>query len=104
MRIEFAHPQARSGRHPKIPARHRRSDARPQTAGGEVNDTLTTRRTRPAMRTTRKTYKWTFGLAAFALALTTMSGLNLGPTASADGGSDLGTSPFDFADAAYRAH
>ena len=56
------------------------------------------------MRTNRKTYKWTYGLAVFALALTTMSGLNLGPTASADGGSDLGTSPFDFADAVYRSH
>ena len=56
------------------------------------------------MRTNRKTYKWTFGLAVFALALTTMSGLDLGPTASADGGSDLGTSPFDFTDAVYRSH
>jgi hypothetical protein len=55
------------------------------------------------MRTNRKTYKWTLGLAVFALALTTMSGLDLGPTASADGGSDLGTSPFDFADAVYRS-
>ncbi len=55
------------------------------------------------MRTNRKTYKWTFGLAVFALALTALSGLNLGPVASADGGDDLGTSPFDFSDATYRA-
>lgn len=56
------------------------------------------------MRTNRKTSKWTLGLAVFALALTAMSGLNLGPTASADGGDDLGTSPFDFTDDVYRAH
>lgn len=55
------------------------------------------------MRTNQKTYKWTFGLAVFALALTALSGLNLGPVAFADGGDDLGTSPFDFSDATYRA-
>jgi hypothetical protein len=55
------------------------------------------------MRTNKKRFKWTFGLAVLALALTAMSGLNLGPTASAGGGGDLGTSPFDFADAVYRS-
>jgi len=54
------------------------------------------------MRTSNKRWKWTFGLALFALALTALSGLSL-PTASAGGGS-LGTSPFDFTDAVYRAH
>jgi hypothetical protein len=54
------------------------------------------------MRRNRKTNKWTFGLAAFALALAAVSGLNLGTTARAGGG-NLGTSPFDFADAVYRA-
>ena len=55
------------------------------------------------MRTSKKNWKWTFGLAALALALTATSGLNLGPVAAA-GGDDLGTSPFDFTDAVYRAH
>ena len=55
------------------------------------------------MRTNRKTYQWTFGLAVLALALAAATGLNLGPVAAA-GGNDLGTSPFDFSDATYRAH
>lgn len=55
------------------------------------------------MRTSKKISKWTLWLAVFALALTAMSGLNLGPTALAGGGTDLGTSPFDFTDAVYRA-
>jgi hypothetical protein len=55
------------------------------------------------MRTHGKTSKWTFGLAVLALLLTAMPGLNLAPIASAGGGS-LGTSPFDFTDAVYRAH
>jgi hypothetical protein len=32
------------------------------------------------------------------------AGLNFGTSVSADGGNDLGTSPFDFSDATYRAH
>jgi len=55
------------------------------------------------MSTSKKSWKWTFGLAALALALAATSGLNLAPTAAA-GGNDLGTSPFDFSDATYRAH
>ncbi len=56
------------------------------------------------MRTTKKRTIWTFGLAFLALALTAAPGLNLGPAASAGGGGNLGTSPFDFTDAVYRAH
>src|SRR5919206_3363852 len=51
------------------------------------------------MRTNRKSLKWTLWLATFALmTLTALAGV------SADGGNDLGTSPFDFSDATYRAH
>jgi hypothetical protein len=56
------------------------------------------------MRTNRKNFKWTFGLAVLALALTASPGLDLGTSASAGGGGNLGTSPFDFTDAVYRAH
>jgi hypothetical protein len=56
------------------------------------------------MRTNRKSTKRTLWLAVFALALMVMASLNYGTSASADGGDDLGTSPFDFSDAAYRAH
>ena len=55
------------------------------------------------MRTSRKTSKLTFWLAVFALALMVMPGLTLNTTGFADD-SDLGTSPFDFSDAAYRAN
>jgi hypothetical protein len=41
----------------------------------------------------------TFALAAFAM----LAGLVFNPTSFADG-NDLGTSPFDFTDAVYRAH
>src|ERR671926_692988 len=51
------------------------------------------------MRTNRKSLKWTLWLATFALmTLTALAGV------SASGGNDLGTSPFDFSDATYRAH
>jgi len=50
------------------------------------------------MRTNRKTLKWTLWLTTFALTLTALVGV------SASGGNDLGTSPFDFSDATYRAH
>ena len=52
------------------------------------------------MITKRKTTLW---LAFFALTLTGVVGLNFSTTVSA-GGDDLGTSPFDFTDAVYRAH
>jgi len=56
------------------------------------------------MRTNRKNWKWTFGLAVLALALTATTGLNFAPRAAAESGSsDLGTSPFDFTDAVYRS-
>src|SRR6185503_7569771 len=56
------------------------------------------------MNTNRKTSKGMLWLAAFTLVLLAVAGLNLGTSVSADGGIDLGTSPFDFNDAAYRAH
>jgi len=56
------------------------------------------------MRTNGKTSMRTLWLAVFALALTTIAGVIFGTIVSADGGDDLGTSPFDFSDAAYRAH
>src|ERR1051325_4366430 len=52
----------------------------------------------------RKTSTWTILLSVIVLALTVVGGLNFGASVSASGGSDLGTSPFDFSDAAYRAH
>src|SRR4029079_16260944 len=52
----------------------------------------------------RNTLKWTLWLTVFALALTTAAGLNFGTSVNASGGSRLGTSPFDFSGAAYRAH
>jgi hypothetical protein len=55
------------------------------------------------MRTSRKTSKLTLWLSVFALALTLMPGLTLNTTSFASD-SDLGTSPFDFSDAAYRAN
>ena len=42
-------------------------------------------------------------LSVFALTLTVAIGLNFNTNVSASGGNDLGTSPFDFSDAAYRA-
>jgi hypothetical protein len=54
------------------------------------------------MRTSRKTSKFTFWLAVFALALMALPGLTLNTTGFAND-SDLGTSPFDFSDATYRA-
>ena len=56
------------------------------------------------MRTNRKTSSWTLWLAVFAVTLTALAGLNFGTGVSASGGDSLGTSPFDFSDAAYRAH
>jgi len=52
----------------------------------------------------RNTSKWTIWLAVVALALTMVASLNFSTSVSADGGTDLGTSPFDFSDATYRAH
>jgi len=52
----------------------------------------------------RITSKSTLWLAVVALALTMVASLNFSPNVSADGGTDLGTSPFDFSDATYRAH
>jgi hypothetical protein len=56
------------------------------------------------MRTNRKISQWTILLAVIALALTIVGGLNFSANVSASGGDDLGTSPFDFSDATYRAH
>ena len=56
------------------------------------------------MRLNRKISSWTILLAVIALALTVVGSLNFGASVSASGGSDLGTSPFDFSDATYRAH
>lgn len=56
------------------------------------------------MRMNRKISSWTILLAVIALALTVVGSLNFGASVSASGGSDLGTSPFDFSDATYRAH
>jgi len=53
---------------------------------------------------TKTNSKWTLWLAVVALALITVAGLNFSANVSASGGDDLGTSPFDFSDAAYRAH
>jgi hypothetical protein len=55
------------------------------------------------MRTSRKTSKFTFWLAVFALALMALPGLTLN-TISFANDSDLGTSPFEFSDASYRAN
>jgi hypothetical protein len=53
----------------------------------------------------RNTSNWTLWLAVVALALAVVAGLNFSTNVSASGGgTDLGTSPFDFADATYRAH
>lgn len=52
------------------------------------------------MITKKKTTLW---LAVLALTLTVVFGLNFSSTVAADG-NDLGTSPFDFTDAVYRAH
>jgi len=52
----------------------------------------------------RKTSNSTLWLALVALALMVVAGLNFSPRVSAVGGNDLGTSPFDFSDATYRAH
>jgi hypothetical protein len=52
----------------------------------------------------RRTSKWTLSLAVVALALMVVTGLNFNTNVSANGGNDLGTSPFDFSDTAYRAH
>src|SRR5688500_12134449 len=55
------------------------------------------------MRMNRKISTWTILLAVIALALTVVGSLNFGASVSASGGNDLGTSPFDFSDATYRA-
>jgi len=52
----------------------------------------------------RTTAKWTIWFAVVALALAMVASLNFSTSVSADGGADLGTSPFDFSDATYRAH
>ena len=51
----------------------------------------------------RKNRKITLWLTILALALTAVVGLNFSTNVFA-GGNDLGTSPFDFTDAVYRAH
>ena len=56
------------------------------------------------MRMNRKISQWTILLSVIALALAIVGGLNFGASVSASGGDDLGTSPFDFSDATYRAH
>src|SRR5262245_51045874 len=50
-----------------------------------------------------RTSTWTLSLAVVTLVLIA-AGLNFNTNVSASGGSDLGTSPFDFSDATYRAH
>ena len=52
----------------------------------------------------RRTSKLALWFAVVALALTMVASLNFSTNVSADGGNDLGTSPFDFSDATYRAH
>jgi hypothetical protein len=54
------------------------------------------------MATRNRTSRWMLRLAIFALAA--LSSLTPNITGLASGGGDLGTSPFDFADSAYRAH
>ena len=58
------------------------------------------------MRTNSKSSKQppALWLALVAMALTTLVGLIPTANVSADGGNNLGTSPFDFTDAVYRAH
>jgi len=56
------------------------------------------------MRINWKTSKWVPWILVLALSLTAVTVLNFGTRVSADGGNDLGTSPFDFSDATYRAH
>src|SRR5690349_1263207 len=56
------------------------------------------------MKTNRKTSTGMLWLAAFTLVLLAMASLNFSTGVAADGGTDLGTSPFDFSDAAYTAH
>jgi hypothetical protein len=53
------------------------------------------------MTSKSKSSHWTLRLAVFALAA--LSSLIPGMTSLASGGSNLGTSPFDFTDAVYRA-
>src|ERR1044071_3242128 len=60
-------------------------------------------RSSPIMKI-RNTSNWTLWLAVVALALAVVAGLNFSTNASASGGDSLGTSPFDFADATYRAN
>ena len=56
------------------------------------------------MRTRNKTSEWTFRLTFSVLVLfALLAGLTFDTTGLADG-NDLGTSPFDFTDAVYRAH
>ena len=56
------------------------------------------------MRTRNKTSEWTFRLTFPVLVLfALLAGLAVNTTGLADG-NDLGTSPFDFTDAVYRAH
>ena len=54
------------------------------------------------MRMRNNTSQWTLGLTA--IALISLLGLSFNTTGLASGGDDLGTSPFDFTDAVYRAH
>jgi len=54
------------------------------------------------MRMRNKTSQWTLRLTLFAMMA--LMGLSFNLTGLASGGGDLGTSPFEFADATYRAH
>src|ERR1044072_6531508 len=54
------------------------------------------------MKTRNKISQRAFRLTSFALAALLSLSFNIASLAS--GGNDLGTSPFDFAEAAYRAH
>src|SRR4029079_11027274 len=56
------------------------------------------------MRINWKTSKWVPWILVLALSLTAVTVLNFGTRVSADGGNDLGTSPFDFSDATSHAH
>ena len=54
------------------------------------------------MRMRNKTSQWALGLTVTALMA--LVSLTFNTTGLASGGDDLGTSPFDFSDAVYRAH
>jgi hypothetical protein len=56
------------------------------------------------MKTKSKASRWPLRLAICALALAAGAAFAFNTTGRASGGDDLGTSPFDFADAVYRGH